>query len=90
MFGQNNFIFFNAISKEMTEVRKYPILLKILLAWSCLVAKSYLTFLQPHGLYPTRLLCPWDFPSKNTGMDCHFLLHECLFLRSTLEAERKM
>ena len=19
-----------------------------------------------------RLLCPWDFPSKNTGMGCHF------------------
>ena len=23
---------------------------------------------------PTRLLCPWDFPGKNTGVDCHFLL----------------
>ena len=32
--------------------------------------------LWPHGLYPTRLLCPWDFPGKNTGMDCHFLLQE--------------
>ena len=21
--------------------------------------------LQPHGLYPTRLLCPWDSPDKN-------------------------
>ena len=29
---------------------------------------------QPHGLYSTRLLCPWDFPGKNTGMGCHFLL----------------
>ena len=27
--------------------------------------------LQPHGLGPTRLLCPWDFPGKNTGVDCH-------------------
>ena len=26
----------------------------------------------PHGLYPTRLLCPCDFPSKNTGVRCHF------------------
>ena len=25
---------------------------------------------------PARLLCPWDFPSKNTGMGCHFLLHQ--------------
>ena len=23
---------------------------------------------------PCRLLCPWDFPSKNTGVGCHFLL----------------
>ena len=30
--------------------------------------------LQPHGLQPTRLLCPWDFPSKNTIVGCHFLL----------------
>ena len=22
-----------------------------------------------------KLLCPWDFPGKNTGVDCHFLLH---------------
>ena len=22
----------------------------------------------------TRLLCPWNFPGKNTGMGCHFLL----------------
>ena len=30
--------------------------------------------LQPHGLQPTRLLCPWDSPGKNTGLWCHFLL----------------
>ena len=29
----------------------------------------------PHGLQPTRLLCPWDFPGKSTGVGCHFLLH---------------
>ena len=29
--------------------------------------------LQLHGLYP-MLLCPWDFPGKNTGVGCHFLL----------------
>ena len=27
--------------------------------------------LWPHGLKPTRLFCPWDFPGKDTGMDCH-------------------
>ena len=30
--------------------------------------------LQPHGQYPSRLLCPWNFPAKNTGVGCHFLL----------------
>ena len=29
---------------------------------------------RPHGLQSTRLLCPWDFPGKNTGVGCHFLL----------------
>ena len=28
----------------------------------------------PHGLQPTRLLRPWDFPGKSTGVSCHFLL----------------
>ena len=23
--------------------------------------------LQPHELQPAKLLCPWDFPGKNTG-----------------------
>ena len=23
---------------------------------------------------PTRLLCPWNFPGKDTGVECHFLL----------------
>ena len=28
----------------------------------------------PHGLQPTRFLCPWDFPGKSTGVGCHCLL----------------
>ena len=40
-----------------------------------LVAKSSLTFLRPHGLQPTRLLCSWAFPNENTGVDWHFRLH---------------
>ena len=30
--------------------------------------------LWPHGLQPTKLLCPLDFPGKDTGVDCHFFL----------------
>ena len=29
--------------------------------------------LQPHGLYPTRLLCLWNSPGKNTGVGSHCL-----------------
>ena len=29
--------------------------------------------LQPHGLQPTRLLHPWDFPGRSTGVGCHRL-----------------
>ena len=35
--------------------------------------------LRPHGLQPTRLLHPWDFPGKSTAVGCHCLLY--LFLR---------
>ena len=36
--------------------------------------QSSLTYLQPYGLQPPRLLCPWNFLGKNTGVGCHFLL----------------
>ena len=43
--------------------------------WSESVSRSVMTdSLQPHGLYPTRFLCPWSFPVKNTGVRSHFLL----------------
>ena len=35
------------------------------------VAKSCQTRLWSCGLKSTRLLCPWDFPGKNTGASCH-------------------
>ena len=33
----------------------------------------------PHELQPTRLLCSWDFPGKNTGVGCLFLLQGILW-----------
>ena len=32
--------------------------------------------LQPHRLQSARLLCPWNFPGRNTGLGCHFLFQE--------------
>ena len=33
---------------------------------------------------PTRLLCPWDFPGKSTGVGCHCLLRGPWLLNSNL------
>ena len=30
--------------------------------------------LWPHGVWPTRFLCPWNSPDKNTGVGCHLPL----------------
>ena len=39
---------------------------------------------QPHGLQPTRLLHPWDFPGKSTGVGCHCLL-QCRKVKNETE-----
>ena len=36
---------------------------------------------QPHGLQTTRLLHPWDFLGKSTGVGCHCLLQSPLLER---------
>ena len=33
-------------------------------------------FRDPTGCSPTRLLCLWDSPDRNTGVGCHFLLQQ--------------
>ena len=39
--------------------------------------------LQPYGLQAAKLLCPWSYPGKNTGMGFYFLLQR-IFLTQTL------
>ena len=39
---------------------------------------------QPHRWQPTRLPHPWDSPSKNSGVGCHFLL-QCMKVKSESE-----
>ena len=48
--------------------------LKFMKKWKVKVSDS----LQPHERYPIMLLCPWNFPGKNTEMGCHFLLQGIL------------
>ena len=65
-------------------IRQIPLLTRIRLYCGSLRerrerSRSVVSYsLRPHGLQPTRLLCPWDFPAKNTGVGCHFLLQEIL------------
>jgi len=39
--------------------------------------------LRAHGLQPARLLCPWDFPGKNTGVGCHSHLQEIFLIQGS-------
>ena len=39
--------------------------------WNCSVMSDPQ---RPHGPHPSRLLRPWDFPGKSTGVGCHCLL----------------
>ena len=46
--------------------------------------------LQPHGLQPTRLLRPWDFPGKSTGPGCHCLLRLYTYIMLYANASIKL
>jgi len=39
---------------------------------------------RPHRWQPTRLPRPWDYPGKNTGVGCHYLL-QCMKVKSERE-----
>ena len=45
--------------------------------WRCSVVSDSS---WPHGLQPTRLLHPWDFPGKSAGVGCHCLVPFCLYM----------
>ena len=52
-----------------------------------LLLLSHFSHVQPcvtHRQQPTRLLCLWDSPGKNTGVGCHFLL-QCMGVNSESE-----
>ena len=40
----------------------------------CVCAQSCLTLCDLVDRCPPNSLCPWNFPGKNTGMGCYFLL----------------
>ena len=50
---------------------------------ACSVASIVSNSLRPHGLWPARLLCPWDRLGKNTGVGGHALLQEVLLTQGS-------
>ena len=59
----------------VSELGSYDWWLSLFLLLSRHVCSVLSESLWPHGLQPARLLCPWNYPHKNIGVDCHFLLH---------------
>ena len=47
----------------------------VVLSWFSYACSIMSCFLQLYRLRLIRLLCPWNFPGKNTGVGCHFLLN---------------
>ena len=41
---------------------------------ACMLSRFSHVWLWPYGLWPTRLLIPWDSPGKKTGVGFHALL----------------
>ena len=50
---------------------------------SCHVCAKALPTLWPHGLEPAKLLCPLDYPGKNTAVGCHALLQGIFLTRGS-------
>ena len=50
---------------------------------ACYIALVVSDSLWLHGLKPTRLLCSWDSPGKDTGVGCHFLLQGIFLTRGS-------
>ena len=66
------------IMKIKTKINKWGL---IKLKSSCTAKVKVKVKLLSHVRFfvtpwTTRLLCPWDFPGKNTGVGCHLLLQE--------------
>ena len=71
----------NGRRKGKTEIPNFPLYFLKESSWLLRLGQCSVTRLCPalctpmvSHAEPARLLCPWNFPDKNTGADCHFLL----------------
>ena len=70
----------SGICRELNIKKKKQFIMVLQLNTLCVCCHSAVSnSLRPHRLEPTMLLCPWNFPGKNTGVCCcYFLLQETL------------
>ena len=64
------------VHDQFVKTKSWIVLNILLFSRFCLLFShlAVTNCLRPHGLWPTRLLCPWDFPDENTVVGFHFLL----------------
>ena len=67
-YGRRSLVVYSPWGREESDTAEW-LSFHFLLNWWYLVTKSCTTLC---GSPPARLLCPWDFPGKNTGVGCHF------------------
>ena len=60
--------------RERTQTSKNEKSLIPMCIHACNIASVVSDFVQPYGLQPARLLCPWDSPGKKTKVGYHALL----------------
>ena len=71
--------FKNALLKPFREFRIFEHESPVLLVWYMLaLLLSWSDSFETLWTIAHRLLCPWDFPGKDIGVSCHFLLPENL------------
>ena len=58
------------LKSNLSSWFSFPVSLRV-----CVLSLSVISdLLLPPGLQPTRFLCPWDSPDKDTGLGCYSLL----------------
>ena len=75
----------DSMDVSLNELRELVMDSQACCCYCCQVTSVVSNSVRPHRWQPTRLLCPWDSPSKNTGVGCHFPL-QCMKVKSESEA----
>ena len=73
LLNNPSYPFFGFLANLLLSLKYLGITICVLIMCVCVSCFVMSDSWQPHELWPARLLCPWDFPGKNTGMGCHFL-----------------